>query len=105
MTKSVRVTHITDSLTAGILQVVKVITGPSSRITNHSIVYVAKPGTLAHSELRNIIDSGVELSKIGQSSRLLSRFWCTFRASFKALRDKNIDIVHAHSSVQLELQP
>lgn len=99
MANSIRVLHITDSLTAGILQVVKVLTGQYSQVSSHSIAYIAKPGTLTHSELRQVISGAVELRRIAQSRSVFARFWHAFRVAFKALRDENIHIVHAHSSV------
>lgn len=99
MSNSVRVLHVTDSLTAGILQVVKILTGQRSQVSTHSIAYIAKPGTLPHSELRQVIDGAVELRRIAQSRSVPARFWHAFRSAFKALRDENVDIVHAHSSV------
>jgi glycosyltransferase involved in cell wall biosynthesis len=99
MADSIRVLHITDSLTAGILQVVKVLTGQHSQVSSHSIAYIAKPGTLPHSELRQVIDGGVELIRIAQSRSVFARFWHAFRYAFKTLRNENVHIVHAHSSV------
>ena len=100
MTDGIKVLHVTDASSSGVLTAVTTIARQQSEDPTFSRVvfaYVLRPDSPSEQEIRALTGPGVEVEK--WSNRLsVGRLVALVRTLFTRLRRETFDVVHLHSS-------
>ncbi len=100
MTDGIKVLHVTDASSSGVLTAVTTIARQQSddqRFSRVVFAYVRRPDSPAEEDIRALTGPGVEVEKWSHSLSA-GRLIALVRTLFARLRTETFDIVHLHSS-------
>jgi glycosyltransferase involved in cell wall biosynthesis len=100
VTDGIRVLHVTDASSSGVLIAVSTIARQQSedpRFSRVVFAYVVRPDSPADKDVRTLTGPGVEVEK-WSDSRSAGRLVALVRTLFVRLRTETFDVVHLHSS-------
>ena len=100
MTDGIRVLHVTDASSSGVLTAVTTIARQQSedpRFSRVVVAYVLRPDSPVDEDIRTFTGPGVEVEKWSESLSA-GRLVALVRTLFSRLRTETFDVVHLHSS-------